>query len=192
MDLQTGKMSTFQKLPFTQLCNQTEGCTRRAPSAKLRLVLPTLKESLPPEVFQQLCSACEKCSRKTFLSLCATHEPPLTPCASTSCYRIIQGENKGKQCDTCLTAQRVRQRTNYRKRAAETQSSDWISLACRQGAQCTHCSATIAPEELRPRKHGRPGWVQKCEHCLQRNREYDARRRRHQPKLEVSTKGKLE
>ena len=46
------------------------------------------------------------------------------------------------------------------------------------GIHCTHCSAFIPPSQLKLRKHGKPGYIQKCDVCLANNRKYDAKRRR--------------
>lgn len=156
--------------PFsTGICAITNGCTRRTPSAKLRHVLPTLE---PLELRERLMKACEICSRKVVSDYC--RENGRVKCNRTSCYRLLTAVDQGKYCLSCKEAQRKRQRDMYLVKKARNHEAETGEI---DGFHCTHCSAIIPVEQRRRRPHGRPGWVHKCETCLQRNRESDAKRR---------------
>lgn len=152
----------------TTICQITPNCTRRAPSAKLRRIISSIE---PEELRQRMMQACEKCSKLVVEDFCS--QTGNRKCAR--CYRMLEKESCGaKLCALCMQSQRERQRRNYAKKRTCNDTNADIADA---GFQCTHCSAIIPPDERRRRPRGKPGWVQKCETCLQRNREVDARRR---------------
>ena len=153
----------------TTICQQTAECTRRAPSVKLRHFFETIE---PPALREKLATACEKCSPEVIRIFCEVHGR--RKCGVPCCYRLLEEDTAGKCCLPCQEAQRERQkRTYHAKKEVNEQNAQ-----SGKGLNCTHCSAFIPPEKMTMRKRGRPGWVQKCEVCLENNRRTDAKRRK--------------
>lgn len=187
-------MSSESTATTTTLCQITQGCTRRAPALKLRRVLWDGTYE-PEDLRRRLLSACDSCSRSVVQQFCL--ETGRRKCAIPSCYQLLPRvaasageETKGSSttCIACKLAQRERQKALYRSKkeaAAAAVTGGAAAPALATAIHCTHCSAMIAPGEIRKRPRGKAGIVQKCETCLQRNRETD-RRRRQQKKKKTS------